>query len=179
MLLVSLAVNPPAQALASSAMFRFYAELNDFAAGPSTVEHVYAITGEPTLGDALAALGVPTPAVELVLVNGESAALDHRLRAGDRVSVYPMFESFDVRSLLRLRAEPLRRNFCATERNQRAAVFHPVWFHCRHESGHSGTTAANQPFDPRALGSPVALGAGQQPPREPRCDGALYPEIGR
>jgi uncharacterized protein with PIN domain len=54
------------------------------------------------------AVGVPHTEVEVVLVNGLSVGLDYRLQAGDRLSVYPMFESLDVTPLLRLRAKPLR-----------------------------------------------------------------------
>lgn len=54
------------------------------------------------------ALGVPHTEVELVLVNGVSVGFDHRLRDGDRVAVYPVFEALDIRPLLRLRAQPLR-----------------------------------------------------------------------
>ena len=54
------------------------------------------------------ALGVPHTEVELVLVNGESVGFEQTLCNGDRVSVYPKFEAFDVRPLLRVRAAPLR-----------------------------------------------------------------------
>jgi hypothetical protein len=53
-------------------------------------------------------LGIPTSAIEVVLVNGASSGLDRELKEGDRVSLYPMFESVDVSSLLRLRTQPLR-----------------------------------------------------------------------
>jgi uncharacterized protein with PIN domain len=52
--------------------------------------------------------GVPHPEVELILVNGESANFEYKVRDGDRVSVYPMFESFDITPELRVRKEPLR-----------------------------------------------------------------------
>ena len=54
------------------------------------------------------ALGVPHTEVELVLVNGESSTFDRLLRDGDRVSVYPRFETFDITPLLRVRDHPLR-----------------------------------------------------------------------
>jgi len=54
------------------------------------------------------ALGVPHTEVELVLVNGESVGFDRLLRDGDRVAVYPKFESLDITPLLRVRAQPLR-----------------------------------------------------------------------
>jgi uncharacterized protein len=61
-----------------------------------------------TIKHMIEALGVPHTEVELVLVNGESVGFDRLLRDGDRVSVYPKFETFDVTPLLRVRAAPLR-----------------------------------------------------------------------
>lgn len=92
------------------AEFRFYAELNDFLAphlrGRS---FVYEFQGQPTVKDAIEALGVPHVEVELIIVNGESVDFSHRLNDGDRVAVYPMFESLDVTEILRIRRAPLRR----------------------------------------------------------------------
>jgi hypothetical protein len=91
------------------ATFRFYEELNDFlppqrrrrefetpCARAATAKHM------------IEALGVPHTEVELVLVNGESAGFDRLLRDGDRVAVYPKFESLDITPLLRVRERPLR-----------------------------------------------------------------------
>ena len=52
---------------------------------------------------------MPHTAVDVLLVNGNSVCFGYRLRPGDRVAVYPVFESFDVTPLIRLRAEPLRK----------------------------------------------------------------------
>lgn len=89
---------------------RFYAELGDFLpeekrgrafrrplpAG-ATVKHV------------IESAGVPHTEVELVLRNGESVGFGDRPRPGDRLSVYPVFESLDVSPLVRVREEPLRK----------------------------------------------------------------------
>ncbi|HJV96494.1 MAG TPA: Mut7-C RNAse domain-containing protein, partial [Albitalea sp.] len=40
--------------------------------------------------------------------NGESVGFGYRVRDGDRISVYPKFEAFDIQPLLRVRAQPLR-----------------------------------------------------------------------
>jgi uncharacterized protein with PIN domain len=92
------------------ASFRFYEELNDFlprerrgrtfstkCARAATTKHM------------IEALGVPHTEVELVLVNGESVGFERLLEEGDRVSVYPKFERFDISPLLRVRERPLRR----------------------------------------------------------------------
>jgi len=92
------------------AQFRFYAELNDLIA-PIRRDRTfrYTFSGEPAVKDAIEALGVPHTEVELILVNGGPVNFQYQLRSGDRVSVYPMFESLDIRPLLRLRPRPLRQ----------------------------------------------------------------------
>jgi uncharacterized protein with PIN domain len=51
---------------------------------------------------------VPHTEVELILVNGRSVDFAHRVQEGEHISVYPMFEAFDVEPLLRVRPRPLR-----------------------------------------------------------------------
>lgn len=92
-----------------SATFRFYAELNDFLAPERrhrSFEHAF--DGTPAVKDRIESLGVPHTEVDLVLVDGESVDFAHRLRGGEQVSVYPVFEAFDVGDLTRLRPAPLR-----------------------------------------------------------------------
>ncbi|MFQ5506311.1 MAG: Mut7-C RNAse domain-containing protein [Planctomycetota bacterium] len=92
------------------ARFRFYAELRDFL--PETTRRAelpYAFRGSPSIKHAIEALGVPHAEVDLILVNGRSVAFDYSLRPGDRVSVYPVFESLDISPVGRLRPRPLRR----------------------------------------------------------------------
>jgi hypothetical protein len=91
------------------ATFRFYEELNDFLPPARRGrEFGVACPGRATLKHMIEALGVPHTEVELILVNGESVGFDRRIGAGDRVAVYPKFESFDITPLLRVRAAPLR-----------------------------------------------------------------------
>jgi hypothetical protein len=92
------------------ATFRFYAELNDFLPPERRGRELpYAFLGTPTVKDAIEALGVPHVEVDLILVNGRSVPFSHRLADGDRVAVYPVFESLDISPLIRLRPRPLRR----------------------------------------------------------------------
>lgn len=92
-----------------TASFRFYEELNDFLAPPHRRHEFQARCARAaTVKHMIEALGVPHTEVELVLVNGESSTFDRLLRDGDRVSVYPRFETFDITPLLRVRAHPLR-----------------------------------------------------------------------
>jgi uncharacterized protein len=88
---------------------RFYAELNDFlppdrrqrdwaieVAIPAPVRHLIEVCG------------VPHTEVELVVRDGQSIDLETIVGPGERIAVYPMFESIDIRPALRLRPEPLR-----------------------------------------------------------------------
>src|SRR5262245_1932679 len=93
----------------SVAWFRFYEELNDFLAlHHRKREFEHRCARAATIKNAIEALGVPHTEVELILVNGRSVDFAYRVVAGDRISVYPKFEAFDVGPLLRVRAQPLR-----------------------------------------------------------------------
>jgi len=92
-----------------SCEFRFYEELNDFLSPVyRRVAFSHVFDGTPTVKDRIEALGVPHTEVELILVDGVSVDFKHRLRGGERVAVYPVFECFDVAPLIRLRPAPLR-----------------------------------------------------------------------
>jgi uncharacterized protein with PIN domain/sulfur carrier protein ThiS len=94
----------------ASATFRFYKELNDFLAPERRkVAFEYQCARAATVKNAIEALGCPHTEVELILANGRSVDFSHIVSDGDRIAVYPVFEAFDVRPLLRLRPEPLRR----------------------------------------------------------------------
>jgi len=91
------------------ARFRFYEELNDFLPPERRkTEFDYEFDRRASIKDVIEALSVPHTEVELILVNGESVDFGYILCDGDRVSVYPVFESLDVSPLLRLRPRPLR-----------------------------------------------------------------------
>jgi uncharacterized protein with PIN domain/sulfur carrier protein ThiS len=93
----------------AQATFRFYEELNDFLA-PRHRRHDFdrSCARAATVKHEIEALGVPHTEVELVLVNGESVGFERIIRDGDRIAVYPKFETFDVSPLLRVREAPLR-----------------------------------------------------------------------
>ena len=88
---------------------RFYQELGDFLA-PHRRGREFAVTvNDGTTTKALVEhCGVPHAEVDLLLVDGESVDFAHKLRDGQRVSVYPVFESFDISALTRVRPAPLR-----------------------------------------------------------------------
>jgi uncharacterized protein len=98
--------------------FRFYAELNDFLPKERrSTSFTAGFAFGATVKDAVEALGVPHTEIDVILVNGESVEFSHRLRSGDRVAVYPMFESFDIGPVTRLRPAPLRRTAFVVDAN--------------------------------------------------------------
>ena len=92
------------------AQFRFYEELNDFLPQHQRKQDIaYTFNEHPAIKDPIEALGVPHTEVDLIIVNGRSVGFDYRLQDGDRVAVYPMFESLDITPIVRLRPDPLRK----------------------------------------------------------------------
>lgn len=91
------------------AEFRFYAELNDFLPRQhrfGTVVRLF--DGEVSVKDMIEAAGVPHAEVDLVTVNSKPVDFTYRVRDGDRIAVYPMFEALDIGPIVRVRPEPLR-----------------------------------------------------------------------
>jgi uncharacterized protein len=88
---------------------RFYEELNDFLPEERRKrDFEIEIDRSRSVKDAIESVGVPHTEVDLVIVDGVSVDFTHLLRGGERVSVYPMFETLDIAPLVRLRPRPLR-----------------------------------------------------------------------
>lgn len=88
---------------------RFYEELNEFLlprVRRKTFEHK--VNGNTTIKDVIESLGVPHTEIDLILANGESVDFTYVPENGDRISVYPVFESLDISEVTHLRPEPLR-----------------------------------------------------------------------
>lgn len=93
----------------SQCSIRFYEELNDFL--PPEQRKVcfnHDFQRRASIKDLIEALGVPHTEIELILVNGDSVDFSYIVQNGDRISVYPLFESFDVQPLVQVRLRPLR-----------------------------------------------------------------------
>jgi len=91
------------------AYFRFYSELKDFLSVsnqqiPVRVE----LAGHETVKHIVEMLGVPHTEIDLLLVNGKSVDFDYQIQVGEFISVYPMFESLDIRYISKVRQKPLR-----------------------------------------------------------------------
>src|SRR3954452_2072869 len=88
---------------------RFYAELGEsLPSSRRQVSFAHPVKDRGSIKDLIESLGVPHTEVDLILVNGESVDFSYHPRDGDRVSVYPMFESLDITPLVRVRPQPLR-----------------------------------------------------------------------
>jgi uncharacterized protein with PIN domain len=88
---------------------RFYSELNDFLPPwrrSRTTSYDFDLSG--SVKDVIESVGVPHTEVDLILVNRESVDFSYRVKNGDRISVYPRFETMDISPVVRLRPQPLR-----------------------------------------------------------------------
>lgn len=93
----------------SNATFRFYAELNPFlACSKRQVAFDHTFEGRQSIKDMIESLGVPHTEIDLILVGGQSVDFSYLVQDGDHISVYPVFEAFDITPELRLRPHPLR-----------------------------------------------------------------------
>ncbi len=75
---------------ATSATFRFFGSLNDFLPRVKrNVPNPYTFRGNPSVKDAIEALGVPHPEVDLILVKDQPVTFGYLLQAGDEIAVHP------------------------------------------------------------------------------------------
>jgi uncharacterized protein with PIN domain len=91
------------------AWFRFYEELNDFLpAFRKKQSFLHVFEGTPSVKDVIESFGVPHSEIDIILVNGVSVDFSYKVRDADSISVYPVFESIDVKDIQHLREKPLR-----------------------------------------------------------------------
>ena len=91
-----------------NAYIRLYEELNDYLpAKRRKASFTLSLKDSTTIKEAICLLGVPPDEVDLVLVNGESVPFNHTISEGDRISIYPVFESLDITKVTSLRDKPL------------------------------------------------------------------------
>ncbi len=92
------------------AIFRFYQELNDFLPPEKRKKaSYYSFLGNPSVKDAIEAMGIPHTEVDLIVVNTEPVGFDYNIKNKDHISVYPVFENLDISSINKLRPQPLRK----------------------------------------------------------------------
>ncbi len=89
--------------------FRFYAELNDFLPLKRKQKaFVQSFKTPITVRECIESLGIPLSEVDMILVNETSVDLNHKLKEYDYISVFPVFESFDVSAITKIRKTALR-----------------------------------------------------------------------
>jgi uncharacterized protein len=89
---------------------RAYEELNDFLPiHHQKKDFVIEIEPKTPVHALIEMLHIPLSQVDLILVNSQSVGVDHCLSPGDRLSIYPVFETFDISTVARLPQTPLRK----------------------------------------------------------------------
>ena len=94
----------------ADATFRYYQALNDFLPRDQrqrSIEHHFEHRG--SVKDMVESMGVPHVEIDLILVNQAAVDFSYIVKPGDRISVFPLFESLDISSLQPLRPKPMRQ----------------------------------------------------------------------
>lgn len=115
----------------SEARVRFYAELNDHLPREERYETVTVPFCPPlSMADLIVLRGVPTDEVDLVLRNGDPVRFTAPVEDGDRIAVYPVFESFDISGAGPVAGVPLRnpRFVCDVHLGKLASFLRMVGF---------------------------------------------------
>ena len=129
----------------SRVQLRFYEELNDFLAPAlRKVDITHTFDRRASVKDMIESFGVPHTEVDIILVNGQSVDFSYIVQHGDRISVYPMFESLDVSPLLRLRPAPLRSPAFVLDTNlgRLARYLRLLGFDCLYQNDYDDDTVA-------------------------------------
>lgn len=124
---------------------RFYEELNDFLAPAlRKTDIVRECNRRTSVKDMIESFGVPHTEVDLILVNGVSVDFSRIVRAGDRISVYPVFEALDISPLIHLRPAPLRTPRFVVDANlgRLARYLRLLGFDCRYDNDLSDAEVA-------------------------------------
>jgi len=119
------------------ATFRFYGELNDFLPVKRRKrDFSVSFRQSSTVKDVIQSLGVPVDGIDLILVNGDSVGFAYSLHGGEQISVYPVFESLDIRSASHLRPNPLRdlRFVADVQLGELAEHLRLAGFDCLHDN---------------------------------------------
>ncbi|NOR51920.1 MAG: twitching motility protein PilT [Gammaproteobacteria bacterium] len=86
---------------------RFYEDLNDFLLPEQRkIAFSHSVIKGQTIKDLIESLGLPHTEVELIMVNGDSVEFAYQLQDGDQISVYPVYDTFDIYKVSKLRPEP-------------------------------------------------------------------------
>lgn len=93
----------------TTAYFRFYAELNELLPENKRKQEIpQKFKGPQSVKHLIESLGIPHTEIDLILVNNEPVTFSYIPKEGERISVFPVFESFNISPINRLRPTPLR-----------------------------------------------------------------------
>jgi len=93
-----------------SVIFRFYEELNDYLPKKFGKIDFSSSFNKPTsIKELIESMGIPIEEVDLILANGISVDFSYMVKNNDRFSVYPIFETFDISDVTRVRDKPLQK----------------------------------------------------------------------
>jgi hypothetical protein len=91
------------------AMIRFYEELNDHLPPEMhKLDCALSFPNQLVVKEVIESMGIPCDEVDLILANGISVDFSYLVKDADRISVYPIFEQFDITGLTKVRDKPLR-----------------------------------------------------------------------
>lgn len=119
---------------------RFYEELNDFLPPEKRkVLFEHTVKTRSSVKDVIEAVGVPHTEIDLILVNGKSVYFNYIVQEHDTISVYPVFESFDISEVTHLREKPLRniKFICDVHLGRLARYLRMLGFDCLYSSNYS------------------------------------------
>ncbi|MEA2104936.1 MAG: Mut7-C RNAse domain-containing protein [Candidatus Cloacimonadota bacterium] len=89
---------------------RFYEELNDFLPPQNRkIQFTHPIKTRQSVKDLIESFGVPHTQVDLIIVNRNSVNFSYIVKNDDEISVYPVFETFDIKNATHLQQSPLRK----------------------------------------------------------------------
>ena len=93
-----------------SVIFRFYEELNDYLPKKFGKKDFSSPFNKPTsIKELIESMEIPIEEVDLILANGISVDFSYMVKNNDRFSVYPIFETFDISDVTRVRDKPLQK----------------------------------------------------------------------
>jgi hypothetical protein len=89
---------------------RCYEELNEYLTREKQKRTFCLVLDKGSIvTNVLQSLGIPNQEVDLVLVNQRPVDFSWEITHGDRITFYPVFETFDISPINCLRSRPLRR----------------------------------------------------------------------
>lgn len=92
---------------AKTASFRFFGALIDFLPVQKKEREIkYSFSGNPSVKDAIEAIGVPHVEVDIILVNNDAVDFTYKIQDTDNIEVYPQMKSSEFQETYSLSVKP-------------------------------------------------------------------------